>query len=99
MFSASFSADLARARHCELLDQAARRRLVRDAQRARRSTRPGWRGKLARLTRRSAPKTSDPSAHLCDPPAMPVSDPDGSPPPRATDKPIYASQDPLSGRT
>ena len=98
MFPASFSAELARARHCELLNQAAHRRLVRDAHRAQRSMCHGRWGKLARLTGRSAPTTACPPAHLCDPPPMSVFGSDGSPPPRATDKPICASQGPLSDR-
>jgi MFS family permease len=49
MFPASCSAELARAHHRELLDQAAHRRLVRHAHRARRSTCPRQRGKLARV--------------------------------------------------
>jgi hypothetical protein len=99
MFPASFSAELARARHRELLDQAAHRRLVRQAHRARRSTGSRRWDKLARLTRRSAPTTSCPPAQPCDPPAMPVSGNDGAAPqPRATGKPICASQGQLAGR-
>ncbi len=55
MFPVTYSAELARAHHRELLDQAAHRRVVRDARRARRSTRPrrwcglaGWRTGLSR---------------------------------------------------
>lgn len=83
MFFATVSAELARARHRELLDQAAQRRLVRDAYRARRSTCPLPWGKLARLIGRSAPARSGPPARPCDAPPMPVAGNDGSPPPRA----------------
>jgi MFS family permease len=77
MFPAYFSAELARAHHRELLDQAAHRRLVRHAHRARRSTGPRRWGKLAGLTGRSAPTTSCPPAR---PTADAVAGDDGSPP-------------------
>jgi hypothetical protein len=82
MFSAICSAELARARHRELLDQAAHRRMVRHARRARGSSCPRRWGKLARLTGRSAPTTSGLPARSCDALPMTVAGNDGSPPPR-----------------
>ena len=83
MVFATVSAELARARHRELLDQAAHRRLVRDACRARRSTCPRRWVKLARLIGRSAPARPGPPVRPCDPPPMPVAGNDGAPSPRA----------------
>jgi hypothetical protein len=72
MFLTIYSAELARAHHRELLDQAAHRRLVRHAHRARRSTRQRRWGRLAKLTSRSTPATSCRPALPCDPPPMPA---------------------------
>jgi hypothetical protein len=69
MFFAGCNAELAHAHHRELLDQAAHRRLVRLAHRARRSTCPRRWGRLAELTGRPAPTTASaratvrPTAH------------------------------------
>jgi hypothetical protein len=72
MYFGTITEELARTRHRELLDQAARHRLVREAHRARRPTRPRPWGKIAKLISRSAPGWTGPPARACDPSTLPI---------------------------